>query len=45
MKYYILFQELSGKEKEMLENEMKNKLALKDEALKKAKDIKVQLKI
>jgi len=41
----IFFQELSGKEKEMLENEMKEKVAKRDSALEKAKQVKSQLKI
>ena len=41
----IYFQELSGKEKEMLENEMKEKVAKRDTALEKAKQVKSQLKL
>ena len=41
----MFFQELSGKEKEMLENEMKEKVAKRDTALEKAKQVKSQLKL
>jgi len=40
-----ILSELSGKEKEMLENEMKEKVAKRDTALEKAKQVKTQLKI
>ena len=36
---------MHGKEKETLENEAKMKLASRDEALQKAKEIKAKLKI
>ena len=42
---FLLHQELSGKEKEMLENEMKEKVAKRDTALEKAKQVKTQLKL
>jgi len=40
-----ILSELSGKEKEMLENEMKEKVAKRDSALEKAKQVKTQLKL
>lgn len=40
-----ILSELSGKEKEMLETEMKTKIANRDAGLEKAKQIKTQLKI
>ena len=39
------FKDMHGKEKETLENEAKMKLASRDEALQKAKEIKAKLKI
>ena len=39
------FQDLSGKEKDMLENEAKTKLSSRAETLEKAKALKIQLKI
>ena len=39
------FQDLSGKEKDMLENEAKTKLSSRAETLQKAKALKIQLKI
>ena len=39
------FQELNGKEKEMLENEMKEKVGSRTAGLEKAKKIKADLKI
>ena len=41
----LILQELSGKEKEMLETELKTKIMSRSEALDKAKQIKTQLKI
>ena len=42
---YYIFQGLHGKEKEALENEAKTKKASRTDALEKAKEIKVQLKL
>ena len=41
----LYFQELKGKEKEMLENEMKEKIKNRDTAINKAKKIKADLKV
>ena len=38
-------QDLNGKEKDMLENEMKEKIANRTKALDKAKEVKAKLKI
>ena len=39
------FQEMHGKEKEMLENEAKEKVAKRMTCLEKAKEVKTQLKL
>ena len=39
------FQDLSGKEKDMLENEAKSKLSSRTETIEKAKALKMKLKI
>ena len=41
----MAFQEMHGKEKEMLENEAKEKVAKRLTCLEKAKEVKTQLKL
>ena len=41
----LLLQDLHGKEKEMLVNESKEKIATRTKALDRAKEVKAQLKI
>ena len=44
-KTYLFHQDLHGKEKEMLLNESKEKIATREKALARAKEIKAELKM